>query len=52
MHTRGPLWFWVYVHYLSKYYEFLDTIFLVLKKVRDTCVQTTHMLILHHRNLS
>ena len=22
---RGPLWFWSYVYYLSKYYELLDT---------------------------
>lgn len=27
----GRLWFWSYVYYLSKYYEFLDTILLLLK---------------------
>jgi len=29
--THGRLYFWVYVFYLSKYYEFLDTFLLVLK---------------------
>ena len=23
--SKGPLWFWSYVYYLSKYYELLDT---------------------------
>ncbi|CAI5465945.1 unnamed protein product [Closterium sp. Yama58-4] len=27
----GYLWFWSYVYYLSKYYELLDTVILVLK---------------------
>jgi fatty acid elongase 3 len=30
--NRGPVWFWVYVFYLSKYYEFADTLFLVLRQ--------------------
>jgi len=30
--AKGPLYFWVYIFYLSKYYEFLDTVLLVLKK--------------------
>ena len=29
---RGPIAFWVYVFLLSKYYEFLDTFFIVIKK--------------------
>lgn len=29
--SRGPLWFWSYIYYLSKYYELLDTVFLALK---------------------
>ena len=28
---QGPLYFWSYVYYLSKYYEFLDTFILVWK---------------------
>jgi hypothetical protein len=31
--NHGGLWFWIYVFYLSKYYEFVDTLFLVAKKV-------------------
>lgn len=31
IYMRGPLFFWVYVYYLSKYYEFLDTLILILK---------------------
>lgn len=34
MNFKGTLWFWIYVFYVSKYYEFLDTLFLVVKKVR------------------
>eukprot|EP00291_Cryptomonas_curvata_P022724 CAMPEP_0172166528 /NCGR_PEP_ID=MMETSP1050-20130122/9035_1 /TAXON_ID=233186 /ORGANISM="Cryptomonas curvata, Strain CCAP979/52" /LENGTH=231 /DNA_ID=CAMNT_0012837155 /DNA_START=93 /DNA_END=784 /DNA_ORIENTATION=- len=29
---NGRLYFWSYLFYLSKYYEFLDTVFIVLKK--------------------
>eukprot|EP01063_Lacrimia_lanifica_P009330 TRINITY_DN1631_c0_g2_i1.p1 TRINITY_DN1631_c0_g2~~TRINITY_DN1631_c0_g2_i1.p1 ORF type:complete len:268 (+),score=106.91 TRINITY_DN1631_c0_g2_i1:718-1521(+) len=32
--TGGPLFFWSYVYYLSKYYEFLDTVFVVLRGSR------------------
>jgi len=35
---RGRLYYGLYVYYLSKYYELLDTIILVLKKVRSTCI--------------
>lgn len=37
MSSKGTLWFWIYVFYVSKYYEFLDTVFLVVKKVTITC---------------
>jgi len=30
--ARGPIWFWTYIYYLSKFYEFLDTFFIVMKK--------------------
>lgn len=29
---QGPLHFWFYIFYLSKIYEFLDTVFIVLRK--------------------
>jgi hypothetical protein len=29
---RGRLYYWAYIFYISKYYEFADTIFLALKK--------------------
>ena len=28
----GPLYFWSYIYYLSKYYEMLDTILVLLQK--------------------
>ena len=28
---QGPLFFWSYIYYLSKYYEFIDTALLVIK---------------------
>jgi fatty acid elongase 3 len=31
-HMNGPIFFWSYVFYLSKYYEFFDTLFIILKK--------------------
>mgnify|MGYP001080062813 FL=1 len=33
-YSRGRLYFMTYLFYLSKYYELLDTLFIVLKKVR------------------
>jgi fatty acid elongase 3 len=30
---HGILWYWSYIFYLSKYYEFIDTYLLILKKV-------------------
>eukprot|EP01120_Amphizonella_sp_Union-15-10_P007816 TRINITY_DN2685_c0_g1_i3.p1 TRINITY_DN2685_c0_g1~~TRINITY_DN2685_c0_g1_i3.p1 ORF type:complete len:158 (-),score=14.64 TRINITY_DN2685_c0_g1_i3:41-514(-) len=32
MYDERRLLFWVYVFFLSKYYEFLDTVFILLKK--------------------
>lgn len=32
--AEGPLYFWSYVYYLSKYYEMLDTALVVLQKSR------------------
>jgi fatty acid elongase 3 len=32
IYSRGPVVFWFYLFYLSKMYEFLDTVFQVLKK--------------------
>ena len=29
--SQGALYFWSYAYYLSKYYEFLDTVLLALK---------------------
>ncbi len=31
---RGTLYFWIYVFYLSKFIEIIDTFIIVLKKVR------------------
>jgi nitrate reductase gamma subunit len=31
---KGPLYFWIYVFYLSKYYEWADTALMCLKKVQ------------------
>lgn len=33
LNQKGALWFWVYLFSMSKYYEFLDTMFLIVKKV-------------------
>jgi len=30
--NRGPLYFWIYMFFLSKYYEWTDTILIILKK--------------------
>lgn len=32
--NKGPLWFWMYIFYLSKFYELIDTVLIVLRKVR------------------
>mmetsp|Transcript_48643 Transcript_48643/g.77474 ORF Transcript_48643/g.77474 Transcript_48643/m.77474 type:complete len:250 (+) Transcript_48643:33-782(+) len=32
--AEGPLYFWSYVYYLSKYYEMLDTVLVLLQKSR------------------
>ena len=32
--SKGPLFFWSYVYYLSKYYEMLDTVLVLLQKSR------------------
>lgn len=42
-YSQGRLGFWLYVFYLSKYYELLDTIFQVLK---NHDLQLLH--VLHH----
>ena len=38
----GPLGYWLYVYYLSKYYEFLDTILAILKKKPLTFLHVYH----------
>jgi len=42
MHDRGPMNFWCFVFYFSKYYEMMDTILLVLKKRPLTLVHVYH----------
>jgi len=32
LHSKSPLYFWYYVFYLSKMYEFIDTLILILRK--------------------
>jgi len=39
---KGPVFFWSYMFYLSKYYEFLDTIFIILKKKELTFLHVYH----------
>eukprot|EP00741_Cyanophora_paradoxa_P023777 tig00021621_g22966.t1 len=29
---RGPIFYWIYIYYLSKFYELFDTVIMVLKK--------------------
>lgn len=31
-HPEGPLFFWSYIYYMSKYYEMLDTLLVILQK--------------------
>lgn len=40
--THGTYWYWSYMFYLSKYYELLDTIILVLKKKPLTVLHVWH----------
>jgi hypothetical protein len=40
--------FWAYIFYVSKYYELLDTVFLVLKKRDPQFVQTWHHNVVLH----
>ena len=36
--NQGSLYFWVYVFFLSKFYEWLDTVLMVLKKVNTSYI--------------
>jgi len=40
--SQGAIYFWSYMFYLSKYYEFLDTVFIVLKKRELTFLHIFH----------
>jgi len=42
MNSQGPIYFWLYIYYLSKYYELLDTLFIVLKKKPITFLHVFH----------
>ena len=43
--STGPLWFWSYVYYLSKYYELLDTI---LALARGSLLPSWTLHVWHH----
>eukprot|EP00413_Alexandrium_margalefii_P043881 CAMPEP_0204591270 /NCGR_PEP_ID=MMETSP0661-20131031/50262_1 /ASSEMBLY_ACC=CAM_ASM_000606 /TAXON_ID=109239 /ORGANISM="Alexandrium margalefi, Strain AMGDE01CS-322" /LENGTH=266 /DNA_ID=CAMNT_0051601377 /DNA_START=60 /DNA_END=860 /DNA_ORIENTATION=- len=43
--TEGPLYFWSYIYYLSKYYEMFDTILVLLQKSR---VPNFKLQVYHH----
>ena len=40
--------YWVYIFYISKYYELLDTVFIVIKKRPTQFVQTWHHNVVLH----
>jgi len=40
--TQGALYTWYYIFYLSKYYEFIDTIILILRKKPITFLHSFH----------
>lgn len=41
-HPTGRLYFWSYIYYLSKYYEFLDTVLLVVRKKHTSFLHVFH----------
>jgi fatty acid elongase 3 len=43
---HGPLWYWSYIFYLSKYYEFIDTYLLILKKKPVIFLHAWHHLVM------
>lgn len=45
---EGEVWFWSYVFYLSKYYELIDTLFLVLRNPCTVLAQHCGLHIIHH----
>jgi len=40
--SKGPHMFWYYIFYLSKYYEFFDTLFQLLRKKKPIFLHTYH----------
>jgi len=43
--SKGPQMFWYYIFYLSKYYEFLDTLIQLLRKKQPIFLHTYHHVI-------